>query len=43
MKKLLAILLGLMFVGTTVVAVGCGGSDTGDDDDSAEGDDDDSA
>ncbi len=41
MKKLLAILLGLMFVGTTVMAVGCGGTE-GDDDDSA-GDDDDSA
>ena len=43
MKKLLAILLGLMFVGTTVAMVGCGG-DAADDDDSADaGDDDDSA
>ena len=34
MKKLLAILLGLMFVGTTVMTVGCGGDD---DDDSSQG------
>jgi hypothetical protein len=38
MKKFLALMLGLMFVSTTVMVAGC----TGDDDDSA-GDDDDSA
>ncbi len=37
MKKMILILLGLMFIGTTVLTVGC----TTDDDDSA-GDDDDS-
>jgi len=39
MKKMILILLGLMFVSTTVLSVGCS---HGDDDDSA-GDDDDSA
>ena len=39
MKKLLALMLGLMFVSTTVMVAGCTGAD---DDDSA-GDDDDSA
>jgi len=40
MKKMILILLGLLFVSTTVLSVGC--SHSGDDDDSA-GDDDDSA
>ena len=39
MKKAILILLGLMFIGTTVLTVGCGD----DDDDSATTDDDDSA
>jgi|GEM_PF-3116609 len=37
MKKLLALMLGLMFVSTTVMLGAC---DTGDDDDSAMDDDD---
>jgi len=40
MKKMILILLGLMFVSTTALSVGCSHAD--DDDDSA-GDDDDSA
>ena len=39
MKKMIVILLGMMFIGTTVLSVGC--PSTTDDDDS--GDDDDSA
>ena len=38
MKKAILILLGLMFIGTTVLTVGCG-----DDDDDSAMDDDDSA
>jgi hypothetical protein len=41
MKKMILILLGMLFVSTTVLSVGC--SHTGDDDDSAADDDDDSA
>ena len=41
MKKFLLIALGMMFVGTTVLSVGCGTG--GDDDDSSAADDDDSA
>ena len=41
MKKMLALLLGLMFAATTVTMIACGGAT--DDDDSAAGDDDDSA
>ena len=40
MKKMILIMLGLLFVSTTVLSVGCSHAD--DDDDSA-GDDDDSA
>ena len=41
MKKMILILLGLMFVSTTVLSVGC--SHEGDDDDSADDDDDSAA
>lgn len=39
MKKMILVMLGMLFVSTTVLSVGCGAAD---DDDSA-GDDDDSA
>ena len=41
MKKFLMVMLGMMFLGTTVLSVGCGNPT--DDDDSSAADDDDSA